>query len=76
MNQDGLEALTARLTELEEILTHQERTMQQFNEVVLQQDRRLAKVEARLAQIVGRVEVLCESLDTDQPPEDERPPHY
>ena len=74
--QDGFDGLTARLAEVEGIVTHQERTIQQLNEVLLQHERRLAKAEARLPQIVGRVEVLCESLDRDRPPKDERPPHY
>ena len=74
--QTNLEALATRVTELEELSTHQERTIQQLDEVILQQERRLAETEAALKRLAEKVEIFSHSADTTRPPEDERPPHY
>jgi len=74
--QEDLEALAARVTELEELSTHQERTVQQLNEVILQQERRLAETEAALKRLAEKFETLSTSADTPRSLEDERPPHY
>lgn len=67
--------LSARVTAMEEIAMHQDRVIQQLHEVLLQQDRRLASVEASLARLTGQLRTFYESLD-EPPPPDEKPPHY
>jgi len=74
--QGNLEALATRVTELEGLSTHQERMLQQLDEVILQQERRLAETEAALKRLAEKVEIFSNSADTTQSPEDERPPHY
>lgn len=63
-----------RITALEELLTHLERTVGELNSVVLDQQSRLAALEQRLARL---------ALDVDtagaEPPrslQDDKPPHY
>ncbi|MEE8452730.1 MAG: SlyX family protein [Thermoguttaceae bacterium] len=75
-HQDDHKKLATRVTELEELSTHQERTLQQLDQVILQQDRRLAEAEATLTRLADKVEVLSHSADTNRSPEDEQPPHY
>lgn len=74
--QSDNEALADRVTELEELSTHQERMLQQLSEVLLQQERRLAETETTLTRLAEKVGSFSNSADTARPPEDERPPHY
>ncbi|HYW81482.1 MAG TPA: SlyX family protein [Thermoguttaceae bacterium] len=74
--KDNFEALARRVTELEELSTHQERTVQQLNEVILQQERRLTETEAALKRVAEKVDTFSTSGDTPRSLEDERPPHY
>ena len=68
--------LAARLTELEELLTHQQRTIQDLNDVAVQQNKRLTGLETRLEQMARQVASLVDSITDEDTPEEEPPPHY
>ncbi len=68
--------LLARITQLEELLTHLQQTTQDLNEVVIQQQRRSDQIEQELARLTERVRVISESKANDSDVTDERPPHY
>ena len=74
--QSNLETLANRVTELEQLSAHQERMVQELNEVLVQQARRLTETEAALMRLAAKVESSSSSADTTRLPEDERPPHY
>jgi len=73
---DNLRHLTARVTELEEALTHQQRTVDDLNQVVLQQERRIAAFEATIARLTSELATLSDSAIERRTLEDDRPPHY
>lgn len=70
------ERLAARVTELEELLTHFERTVQDLNEVLLQVQNRLDTLESRLEKLSKIEEARGGSVGEDPSIHDERPPHY
>ena len=70
------ERLAARVTELEELLTHFERTVQDLNEVLLQVQNRLDTLERRLEKLSKIEEARGGSVGEAPSIHDERPPHY
>ncbi len=77
MNPPGDDRLSARVTALEELLTHFERVVGDLHEVVLAQQGRVDELETRLARVAAGMDSLTESLPTPPPdPEADRPPHY
>ena len=73
---DRLEQLTARVTGLEELVTHFERLMGEFDEVVRQMQTRMDTLETRLRAQTRSIQKLAEGAAEDPSVEDERPPHY
>ena len=63
-----------RITDLEERLTHQERLIDQLNDVVLGQARQLERLSRELSNYVSAVERLAAAAEGDLP--HEKPPHY
>jgi uncharacterized coiled-coil protein SlyX len=72
----SLTRLETRIIELENLFTHQQKTIQDLHEVILGQQRRLDKFEIHAAHLTTRTESLLASIDTPRRPEDEKPPHY
>ena len=68
--------LLARITQLEELLTHLQQTTQDLSEVVIQQQRRSDQIEQELARLTERVRVFSETEAENTDVTDERPPHY
>jgi SlyX protein len=66
---------SARLTELEIALTHQERVAEELSEIIRAQAGRLDLVERALAGLAERLAEL-ESRDTSPPAAGARPPHW
>ena len=64
-----------RITELEIRITHDQRTVQELNEIVCRQELRIESLERDLEQITEQLKLLLPSLVRNQD-EDERPPHY
>lgn len=70
------EQLVARVTELEELFTHFERTIQDLNEVVLGVQQRLDTLENRLENLSKILKTRSKSSVEDPSTREERPPHY
>ncbi len=68
--------LAERLTALEMVVTHLERTIHDLDEAVRAQGKQLDLVERKLAQLGLDVGALREGPQEAQTPEDEKPPHY
>jgi uncharacterized coiled-coil protein SlyX len=66
-----------RLSEVESLLTFMQRTLDDLNQEVLEQARRIERQEAELARLRASLEALIGSIvEVPRGPEDERPPHY
>jgi uncharacterized coiled-coil protein SlyX len=66
-----------RLSDVESLMTFMQRTIDDLNQVVLEQARRIERQEAALARLRASLETLIGSIvETPRRPEDERPPHY
>lgn len=64
-----------RLVEIETKLAHQELTLQELNDVIVEQHLRIAQLEELCRALVGRLQSMASSEPAEQP-QDERPPHY
>jgi uncharacterized coiled-coil protein SlyX len=75
-NTVNLKSNESRLTSLEELVTHLERTAQDLNDVLLAQQKRIEQLDQQMILLRGEVDRAL--TDTTQPPrlEDEKPPHY
>ena len=71
-----LKHLTARVTGLEEILTHFERTLVELDEVLRHIQTRLDTLESRFGNLTRNVETMATPPAEERSAEDERPPHY
>jgi uncharacterized coiled-coil protein SlyX len=72
-----MEKLNARLVALEEQFTHQQRTIDALNQVILQQQKMIDRFEAELGRAEQKMESLMSARDeTPRTLEDDRPPHY
>jgi uncharacterized coiled-coil protein SlyX len=71
------EDIQRRLSELETLLTFLQRTVEDLNAVILQQQRRLDSQEKELARLRATVSNVADSIaEPPRKPEDEKPPHY
>jgi uncharacterized coiled-coil protein SlyX len=66
----------ARLTALEELFTHLQRTVADLNDVVIQQQRRIEILEQRLDRALNELETVAGKITEERRPEDDKPPHY
>ncbi len=64
-----------RIAELESRLAHQEHTIGQLNDVVVEQQRQLDKLEASMNRLVERLQ-SGDDPGAEGNPLDELPPHY
>ncbi|SNB46157.1 SlyX family protein [Geobacter sp. DSM 9736] len=64
-----------RVTELEIQLTHQERTVEELNEVVVRQQQQLEALQNEIGLLKGQMVLMFPSL-VRAPDEEEPPPHY
>lgn len=64
-----------RLTELEIQLTHQQRQVDELNELVYRQQRIIASLSAQLGHIKEQLQMVLPSL-VKEPEEETPPPHY
>lgn len=70
------ERISERLTELESLFTHLERTVHDLNGVVLEQQAQLDAFKRELARLGGQIADLAQSLPDERDPLAERPPHW
>jgi uncharacterized coiled-coil protein SlyX len=74
-SQAALERLADRVTELELINTHLERTVEQLNAALLDQSRQVQSMQLQLNKLSAWVEAAGSSSQPFKP-EEEIPPHY
>ncbi len=66
-----------RLSKLESLLTFMQRTIDDLNQVVLEQAKRMDVQDKEMARLRASLETLIGSIvEAPRRPEDERPPHY
>ena len=70
------EVLQRRVVQLEELFSHQEHTVQQLNDSVIQLRKELDQLEAKCNEQEGRIRSLAEGHEPTGDPLDEQPPHY
>ena len=68
--------LTTRTTELEVLFTHLQKTMQELNQVILQQGRQLDRLQAQMTQLTADYRAVSAGPPLERNPLEERPPHY
>lgn len=64
-----------RLTDLEIRFMHQERTVQELNDIVCRQELAIEKLDRELRQVLEQMRQMLPSL-TRTADEEEAPPHY
>lgn len=64
-----------RLTDLEIRFTHQERIIDDLNDIVSHQEMMLERMERELLQLREQMKILLPSFNRDED-EEEPPPHY
>jgi uncharacterized coiled-coil protein SlyX len=67
---------TERITELEGLFTHLQRTMKDLDQVVIEQARRIVQLERELNLLAGELRAVRDFSREPRRPEDEIPPHY
>ena len=70
-----LQSLQDRVTQLEELFSHQERFLQQLNEVALQLRAECDSLKIGFQERIGQLEAVVQSQSATCDP-DEKPPHY
>ncbi len=73
---DPVGRLDARITKLEELLTHLQRTVDDLNEAVVQVQRRLDSLASETARLGRDMHLLSDTGEEIRSPAEERPPHY
>lgn len=68
-------SVDARLTELETRLSFQDNTINELNEVIITQQRRIVQLERAQALLKGQLRIMAPSL-TVPASEETAPPHY
>ena len=70
-----LDAMVARLTELETRLAFQDNTSNELNDVITAHERRIAQLERALTLLKGQLQIIAPSLISPAS-EETPPPHY
>lgn len=65
-----------RLTELETLFTHLQRTVHDLDQIVIDQSRRIDLLEREVRCLANDLRVMREINREPRRPEDEIPPHY
>ena len=73
---DDCQRLEQRIVALEEWVTHTDRLLQQYNEVLCTIQDRLDDQQRSIARFQNAVERLAHGENDDRTLEEERPPHY
>lgn len=68
--------LEQRVSELESLFLHLQRTVQDLNDVLLDQHRQLTAVQSQMDRVLRDVDSLVQVQERPRRPEDEKPPHY
>jgi uncharacterized coiled-coil protein SlyX len=75
-NGAAADSVAERVTKLEELFTHLQRTVLDLNQVLIEHGQRVDAMQAKLAQIASAVEERIAEPARPFDPEAERPPLY
>lgn len=70
------DSLAERVTQLETLFTHLQRTLQDLNEAVIGQGKQFDVLASRLSQVADHVESMADNVTEKRNLLDEKPPHY
>ena len=70
------EQLAARLAHVEELFMHLQRTVQDLDQVVILQGKRLDTLERKVSQFAVVLETLAPASEQEPPLSESKPPHY
>jgi uncharacterized coiled-coil protein SlyX len=65
-----------RLTKLEELFLHLQRTVQELDQAVIEAHKRMDAIEAQQRWTARQLDTLASESEAPRRPEDEKPPHY
>lgn len=68
--------LTSRMTDLEMLFTHLQRTVRDLDQVLVRQQRRMDVLEQTLQRLTQDLESVSGPVEPRRDLEEERPPHY
>lgn len=68
--------LQQRVVSLEELFSHEERKVQQLNQVVVDLRRELDQLNSQMAQLQARFRWVLENANNGENLPHEKPPHY
>jgi uncharacterized coiled-coil protein SlyX len=71
-----LDRLTVRVTDLEVLFMHLQRSVQDLDKVILDQQKQLNSLRAQLSRLLLQLEQLADSGAEPRRLEEEKPPHY
>ena len=69
-------SIDERLTNLEELVTHLEHTLQELHTVILDQQQRIESFDQRMARLAAELDVAIDEAGHPRTLEDDKPPHY
>ncbi|MBI3840334.1 MAG: SlyX family protein [Planctomycetia bacterium] len=72
----AFDRLNQRVVELEALFMHLQRTVNELDQVVLAQQKRLEVIERKVAALGADLSSVASSITEERKPEDEKPPHY
>jgi uncharacterized coiled-coil protein SlyX len=75
-NADAITRLTARICDLEARYTHAQRTVEELNEVVVEQSKRLDTLQRKLVMLGDRFDSFATHEVEPRTLEGDKPPHY
>jgi uncharacterized coiled-coil protein SlyX len=73
---DSIDRLRQRVTDLEALFTHLQRSVQDLDKVILDQQRQLDAVRGQMSRLMLQLEQFTDLAYEPRRPEEERPPHY
>ncbi len=71
-----MKSLEARLTDLETIISHQQKLIEDLNDVVIDLQKRIDVLPREISRLSDEIRVARELSAEIRRPEDEKPPHY
>jgi SlyX protein len=71
-----MKSLEARLTDLETIISHQQKLIEDLNDVVIDLQKRIDVLPREISRLSDEIRVTRQLSAEIRRPEDEKPPHY
>jgi uncharacterized coiled-coil protein SlyX len=75
-DQDAADRLADRVTELEALFMHLQRSVHDLDKVILDQQKQLDGLRGQLSRLMLQLDLLADAGVESRRIEDEKPPHY